>query len=62
MFQRVHRCPSATTGFPRSAGELFDTVRRRGFAVEEIDVDEPICAIAARVLGPDRQVWDALDD
>ncbi|MEV0062568.1 helix-turn-helix domain-containing protein [Nocardia sp. NPDC050718] len=41
-------------------GELFDTVRRRGFAVEEIDSDEPIRAIAVPVLGPDRQVWGAL--
>ncbi|MFC6010594.1 IclR family transcriptional regulator [Nocardia lasii] len=45
---------------PAGHGELFDTVRRRGFAVEEIDSDEPIRAIAVPVLGPDRQVWGAL--
>ncbi|MGW6726038.1 IclR family transcriptional regulator [Nocardia sp. NPDC055029] len=44
----------------RGNGELFDTVRRRGFAVEEIDSDEPIRAIAVPVLGPDKQVWGAL--
>ncbi|MFE3317668.1 IclR family transcriptional regulator [Nocardia sp. NPDC059195] len=41
-------------------GALFDTVRRRGFAVEEIDSEEPIRAIAVPVLGPDKQVWGAL--
>ncbi|WP_336082242.1 IclR family transcriptional regulator [Nocardia sp. SSK8] len=40
--------------------ELFDTVRRRGFAVEEIDSAEPIRAVAVPVLGPDKQVWGAL--
>ncbi|MFE3544626.1 IclR family transcriptional regulator [Nocardia sp. NPDC059177] len=40
--------------------DLFDTVRRRGFAVEEIDRAEPIRAIAVPVLGPDKQVWGAL--
>ncbi|MEV0335249.1 IclR family transcriptional regulator [Nocardia sp. NPDC050717] len=44
----------------RGNGELFDAVRRRGFAVEEIEADEPIRAIAVPVLGPDRQVWGAL--
>ncbi|WP_280340241.1 IclR family transcriptional regulator [Nocardia neocaledoniensis] len=50
----------AHTATDRGNGELFDTVRRRGFAVEEIDADEPIRAIAVPVLGPDRQVWGAL--
>ncbi|MGW5311197.1 IclR family transcriptional regulator [Nocardia thailandica] len=38
----------------------LDPVRRRGFAVEEIDAAEPIRAVAVPVLGPGRQVWGAL--
>ncbi|MFI1234976.1 IclR family transcriptional regulator [Nocardia salmonicida] len=49
-----------TAGLDRGNGELFDTIRRRGFATEEIDSDEPIRAIAVPVLGPDRQVWGAI--
>ncbi|MEU4595812.1 helix-turn-helix domain-containing protein [Nocardia sp. NPDC023988] len=41
-------------------GELMDSVRKRGFAVEEIDSDDPIRAVAVPVLGPGKQVWGAL--
>ncbi|GGK34223.1 IclR family transcriptional regulator [Nocardia camponoti] len=44
----------------RAPGEVFDTVRRRGFAVEAIDHADPIRALAVPVVGPDKQVWGAL--
>jgi DNA-binding IclR family transcriptional regulator len=38
----------------------LDRVRRTGFAIEEIENDDPVRSIAVPVFGRDRQVWGAL--
>ncbi|MFC9894359.1 IclR family transcriptional regulator [Nocardia sp. NPDC127579] len=48
----------AATGFDRVPD--LDLVRRKGFAVADIDEDDPLRSIAVPVFGPGRQVWGAL--
>ncbi|MEU8899580.1 IclR family transcriptional regulator [Nocardia sp. NPDC048505] len=38
----------------------LDLVRRKGFAIEEIAVEDPVRSVAVPVFGPGRQVWGAL--
>ncbi|MBF6171859.1 IclR family transcriptional regulator [Nocardia blacklockiae] len=38
----------------------LDRVRRNGFAVEVLEIDDPIRAVAVPIVGPDRQVRGAI--
>ncbi|MFE7798086.1 IclR family transcriptional regulator [Nocardia sp. NPDC057440] len=50
----------AYTPADRRLAEDLDLVRRKGFALEELESDDPVRSIAVPVFGADKQVWGAL--
>ncbi|WP_328404482.1 IclR family transcriptional regulator [Nocardia sp. NBC_00403] len=50
----------AYTPADRRLTEDLNLVRRKGFALEELESDDPVRSIAVPVFGADKQVWGAL--
>ncbi|MBB5916535.1 DNA-binding IclR family transcriptional regulator [Nocardia transvalensis] len=60
-FSPAHTVLEARAAAPRPAlYSDLDRVRRNGFAVEVLDTDDPVRAVAVPIVGPDRQVRGAI--